>query len=227
MRRLSLGVSAAALLLMIAPAFGQDSGRPAKPKLGKARVQKAQGQKTAKAYKVGDKVDSKIALSDVDGKTLKLEDLEDKIVVIDFWSTRCPVSNAYEDRLHKLYETYTKKGVAFLIVDANSSEHEAGYAGIREYVKKHDLPYSILIDKDNTVADALGARTTPHVFILDKGKLVYEGNIDGATNMPEMKQEDVEPVVKNALDALLEGKAVPKSHSQVWGCAINRVPANG
>ena len=183
-----------------------------------------------KAFTVGADVDPTIALTDITGKTHTLKDYQGKIILIDFWSIQCPVSKAYEDRLKKLHADYASKGVVFLALDANSTEVEKGaqdpLAKIKDYVKQQSIPYPVLIDTGNVIADRFDAKTTPHVFIIDgKGKLRYAGAIDddGEGN----KGDKATPFVRQALDALIAGKEPPTPSTKPHGCTIKRVANQG
>src|SRR6185503_7911519 len=101
-------------------------------------------------------VDSSITLTDITGKKHTLKDYLGKTVLIDFWSIECPVSKGYEARLKKVFADYEKKGVVFLAVDANAGEVVSAadsHTPIKDYVKKESIPYPILLDVGNVVAD--------------------------------------------------------------------------
>jgi thiol-disulfide isomerase/thioredoxin len=224
---------AAAVVAAAALAQAQDkppAAPPAKapPAQGKSAAPKVEEAK--KAYAVGDVVDPALAFVDLEGKPHTLKDYLGKTVVLDFWSIECPVSKGYEGRFKEIYADYSKKGVVFLMIDANSGEvGGAGadpFAGIKKYVKDASIPYPVLADRKNVVADRFAAQTTPHVFILDdKGKLRYAGGVD---DDPDFKKESkaVKSYLREALDALLAGKEPPQTTSKPHGCSIKRVAAS-
>jgi thiol-disulfide isomerase/thioredoxin len=202
------------------PAKAPAQGKPSAPKPDEGK----------KAYAVGDMVDPALAFVDLEGKPHTLKEYLGKTVVLDFWSIECPVSKGYEARFKGIYADYSKKGVVFLMIDANHGEiGGAGadpFAAIKKYVKDQSIPYPILADKKNVVADRFAAQTTPHVFILDdKGKLRYAGGVD---DDPDGKKEakSVKNYVREALDALLAGKEPPATTSHNTGCSIKRAPAS-
>jgi thiol-disulfide isomerase/thioredoxin len=202
---------------------------PSKPAAKPEQAPKPEGAAT-KTFTVGSDVDPNISLTDITGKTHTLKDYQGKIVVIDFWSINCPVSKAYEARLKKLHADYASKGIVFLALDANSNEVDKSakdpYAAIKDYVKQQSVPYPILIDTGNAIADRFDAKTTPHVFILDgKGKLRYAGAIDDDDN--GSKGDKATPFVRQALDALMAGKEPPAANTKPHGCSIKRVATQG
>lgn len=221
MRRLiTAGAVVAALAAMV---LAQEPGKPEKAAAKDAGTAK-------KTFAVGSDVDATISLTDITGKTHTLKEHQGKVVVIDFWSIQCPVSQAYEKRLKKLHEDYASKGVVFLAIDANHTEVDKGAADpfgkIKDYVKKNSIPYPILIDTNNVIADRFDAKVTPHVFIIDgKGKLRFAGAIDDDND--GTKGDKATPFVRQALDALLAGKDPATSTTKPHGCDIKRVPTQG
>jgi thiol-disulfide isomerase/thioredoxin len=186
-------------------------------------------------FAIGDKVDPAIALKDVTGKawTLgdfqKTEEREGKIVVLDFWSINCPVSVAYEARMKAFHADCAKKDVVFLAIDSNHSEVDLDaddpYARIKAYVKKAEVSFPVLIDRGNVIADRFSAKTTPHLFVIDReGKLRYTGALDDDSNGEKEKAgEKVETHAADAVAALLAGKAPETSSTPPVGCTIKRV----
>ena len=81
---------------------------------------------------------------------------------------------------------------------------------------KH-LAYPYLYDgATQSVTRAYGPQATPHVFIFDKDRrLRYEGRIDNSYRMEMVKTQDA----RNAIEALLAGKEVPVTHTNVFGCS--------
>src|SRR5262249_22245829 len=98
-------------------------------------------------------------------KPVSLADFKDrKAIVLVFVGTECPVNNAYMPVLTGLARSYESKGVVFLGVNANRQDTPDRVAA---HAKKHALPFPVLKDVNNTVADQLGAKRTPEVIVLD------------------------------------------------------------
>ena len=169
-------------------------------------------------------------LPGVDGKNHKLADFKDaKVLVVVFTCNHCPTAQAYEDRLIKLHDDYVGKGVAVIAINPNDPLavrlDELGYTDlgdsmeemkVRAEQKKFPFPY--LDDgQTQTVARAYGAVATPHVFVFDaKRVLRYQGRIDDSETKPDqVKNHDA----RNAIDALLAGKAPPVEKTNVFGCS--------
>jgi peroxiredoxin len=156
-------------------------------------------------------------LADADGQEHTLASLKGKHgTVLIFIAVQCPVSNAYNERMEKLYEDYKARGVAVVGINANSTESPAD---VKAHAKEKNLNFVILKDKDNRIADRLGAGHTPEAFFLDaSGKLVYHGAIDNSMN-PVMVNTNH---LRNAIEATLEGKQVERADVKAFGCSIKR-----
>jgi peroxiredoxin len=156
-------------------------------------------------------------LPDADGKAHTLASLKgSKATVLIFIATRCPVSNAYNARMAKLADDYKSKGINVVGINSNSIEPA-------DEVKKHatekGLTFAILKDNGNTIADRFDAQVTPEAFVIDAaGKLVYHGRIDNSRNGDAITASEL----RDALDAVLAGKAVEKSEAKAFGCSIKR-----
>src|SRR5436189_246362 len=112
-----------------------------------------------------------------DQKTVSLANFQDrKAVVVVFLGTECPVNNAFLPVLADLHREYTAKGVAFVGINSNGQDT---LRRVAEHARKHGVPFPVLKDVDNRVADLFGARRTPEAFVLDgSGRVLYQGRID-------------------------------------------------
>ena len=157
-------------------------------------------------------------LPDADGAEHSLKSLMGaKGAVIIFIATRCPVSNAYNDRMEKLAEDYKAKGISVIGINANSTEPAAE---VKSHSAEKGLKFAILKDDGNKIADRFGASHTPEAHVIDAGgKLVYHGRIDNAQNPTNITSNDL----REALDELLAGKPIQKTTSMAFGCSIKRV----
>ena len=155
-----------------------------------------------------------------DGKMVALKDLlaKNKAVAVIFVATKCPVSNAYNDRMAALGKEYAAKGIAVVGVNSNKAELAPEVAA---HAKEHGFPFPVVKDEGNKVADAYGAQKTPEVFVLSpKGDLLYHGRIDESQDDPKNVKS---PDLRNALEAILAGKPVPAAETKAFGCTIKRV----
>src|SRR5262249_49519895 len=101
-----------------------------------------------------------------DDREVHFADLKDrKAVVLVFLGTECPLSNAFVPVLAGLSREYVDKGVAFLGINANSQDTPARVA---EHARQNEVPFPVLKDPGNRLADRLGARRTPEALVLDR-----------------------------------------------------------
>jgi peroxiredoxin len=156
-------------------------------------------------------------LPDVDGKEHSLKSLMGKKgVVLLFIATRCPVSNAYNERMEKLAQDYRARGVTVIGINSNYTEPSTE---VKSHAAEKSLTFTILKDEGNKIADRLGATRTPEAYVLDaNNKLVYHGRIDNSQRPEGITSNDL----RDALDEMTAGKAVTKTGGAAFGCTIKR-----
>jgi peroxiredoxin len=162
----------------------------------------------------------RFTLTTVDGKTFSLADAarSHKAVVVMFIATKCPYSNAYNDRMRDMAAAYEKQGILFAGINSNKTEPAEE---VIDHAKKHGFTFPLMKDPDNKVADLYEARHTPEIFVVDpEGKLRYHGRIDENYEAPT---KVTSPDLKNALDALIAGRPLAKAETKAFGCSIKRV----
>jgi peroxiredoxin len=165
-------------------------------------------------------------LSDTNGKTVSLADFKGKFVVLEWVNFDCPfVGKHYgSGNMQKLQKAYTAKGVTWVSINSSApgKEGHVDAAAANTLVKqKGAAPTEFLLDGPGAAGRAYGAKTTPHMFVIDpKGVLLYNGAID---DRPSTDQSDI-PGAKNyvaaALDEALAGKPVTTTSSVPYGCAV-------
>lgn len=162
-------------------------------------------------------------LQDASGGWHSLDEKRDsKLIVLAFVGTDCPLAGLYAPKLAALARRYESKGVAFFAIDANQQDAPSA---LGRFAKKHDLPFPILKDVGNELADRLGAQRTPEVFVLDAERHPqYCGRVDDqfgfGVHRPAPSREDLAA----AIDDLLAGRAVASPKTEAVGCRIGRVP---
>jgi peroxiredoxin len=156
-------------------------------------------------------------LPDVDGKDQSLKSLKGKNgSVLIFVAVQCPVSNAYNERMEKLSQDFKSRGISVIGVNSNVSE---AADEIKAHAIANKLTFPILKDPGNKIADRLGASKTPEAYVLDaNNKLVYHGRIDNSRDAAGVNSSEL----RDALEALLNGKPVEKTTAMAFGCTIKR-----
>lgn len=163
-------------------------------------------------------------LADQDGKSVKLSDAKGKFVVLEWFNEGCPfVKKHYgSNNMQSLQKKYGKKGVVWYTI-VSSKKGKEGYLtpeAAREK-KKAISSSAILLDPKGDVGRLYSAKTTPHMFVVDKdGKLIYMGGIDDTPSADPADIADSENFVAAALDEAMAGKPVSTPSSRPYGCSV-------
>lgn len=175
-------------------------------------------------------------LQALDGKKVTSAELlgdakEKNVVVLVFWTMQCPWVERMNPELESLWKEFSKRPVRFAMVDSDRNE-TGNPAAIQACLSKGKYTFPVYLDAGNKVADALGARTTPHCFVIGKdGKLVYTGRVNDARPPDDVaaaaKKEatpppPVNPLLKKAILAALDGKTPDVTVDLPVGCRIKR-----
>jgi peroxiredoxin len=166
-------------------------------------------------------------LRSVDGKVVKLSDAKGKLVVLEWVNEGCPFVQKHYDsgNMQALQKKYTERGVVWLSL-CSSAKGKQGWwetdAEAKAWRKAQGAAMTALLkDPDGAVGRAYGAKTTPHLYVIDQaGKLAYQGAID---DIPSTDPADVKTAknwLAQALDELLAGKKVSVAQTRPYGCSI-------
>ena len=173
-------------------------------------------------------------LKAADGTTHSLSDFEGKYVVLEWLNFGCPyVSQHYgSGHMQELQKTYTEQDVVWLSI-VSSAEGKQGYYPPAEMVKqkeKHNgRMNAILMDTSGEVGTMYGARTTPHMYVINpEGELIFKGGIDDwatadtGTTLPseEYITQTATNYVETSLGQAMNGEAVNPNTAQPYGCSV-------
>ena len=178
------------------------------------------------ALKIGDPVPmADVKMKNVDDRRLSIEDVKgEKGTLVIFSCNHCPYVKAWEDRIAALGNTYRKQGVGVIVINSNSSEKvpQDGFEEMVERAEAKGFEFPYVVDATSDVARAFGATRTPEAFLFDgEGKLVYHGAIDDNSGDPEGVESHY---MKDALDAVIAGKAIGLKETKAIGCSIKFRP---
>ncbi len=165
-------------------------------------------------------------LQDSNGNEHSLSDFKGKLVVLEWINYECPfVKKHYDSKnMQTLQEKYTKQGVIWLTICSSAESKQGNFTNdeINSRSQKHNAKFTAyLVDAKGKVGKMYGAKTTPHMYIINKeGKLVYAGGIDdkASTDIEDIKS--AKNYVSLALDELLAGKNVSVQSSKPYGCSV-------
>lgn len=156
-------------------------------------------------------------LQDTAGNAHSLSSYAGRTVILFFWSFKCPVSLAYDERVNALRDRFGAGKLVVLGVDSNSNESAAE---IRRNAENLRLTYPILLDEDGSLADKLQATLSPSFYLIDsQGILRYQGALDNSRKPSDRSRVGY---LEQALDDLFAGRPVAAPESAPSGCAIRR-----
>ena len=161
-------------------------------------------------------------LDTITGETKSLEELKSDVsTVVMFICNHCPYVVRVQHQLVQLAQDYQPKGVSFIAISSNDPESYPDDAPdkMKEVGLKLGYPFPYLFDETQQVAQAYSAACTPDTFIFDGDlQLVYRGQLDGARPGNQVPATGMD--VRNALDALLNGRPVDPDQKPSIGCSI-------
>ena len=177
--------------------------------------------------KLGSTVPADIALHDFEGKVTSFKDLRDKVVILHFWSDRCPAERHANPIFKKMEGMYAdNKEVVMLGIASNQNELGAKpadgddfakfYGSLRKKRDEVGYKHTILADHGNVVSDIFQAKTTPHCYVIDKkGVIQYIGALD---DDPRGRKGDAATnYLVDATTAILEGRTPTVTETKPYG----------
>ena len=168
---------------------------------------------------------------DADGRTRSLSQFRGKTVVLEWTNHECPyVKKHYgSGSMQALQRDATRDGVVWLSIVSSASGQQGYVTGAQARqltVSRNAAPTAVLLDPGGQVGRLYGAKTTPHMFVINpQGRLVYAGGID---DVPTAKVEDLQrarPLVRLALADVKAGRNVAVPASRPYGCSVKYGPA--
>jgi peroxiredoxin len=131
-------------------------------------------------------------LPQLDGRTLRSDELKDKIVVLDFWATWCENCVSEIPEFNKLEKEFSSSGVKVVGLAVQS-----GWASdIRQFAKQYNMRYTILVGNDDTVSD-FGVISFPNTYVIGPGWKLYKKY----SGVSETKAADIRRDIETLLQA--------------------------
>jgi len=164
--------------------------------------------------------------TDSNGRSHNLSDYKGKVVVLEWHNRECPYTRKHYEssNMQTLQKEWTGKGVVWLTV-ISSAPGEQGYvtaADENAYLRKvNAAPTAVLLDPKGDLGRLYGARTTPHMLVIDcKGTLAYNGAIDDRPTTDTGDVAGATNYVSAALQQVTGGKPVANATTQPYGCNV-------
>lgn len=168
--------------------------------------------------------------TDTAGQTVSLASFKGRHVVLEWVNPGCPYVQKHYDstNMQGTQADATAQGVVWLAVNSTARDHVdyKAPAALAQWMQGHNAKATAtLMDADGSIGRAYGARSTPHIFVINPaGTLVYAGAID---SKPTAQIADIATAtnhVKAALAESLAGKAVSVPATRAYGCSVKYAP---
>jgi Peroxiredoxin len=164
--------------------------------------------------------------TDTTGKTWALADLAGTPVILEWTNHDCPyvVKHYQSGNMQALQSEAADAGYTWLSV-ISSAPGKQGHVSAEQAdqltASRNAAPTAVLLDPQGDIGKAYGARTTPHMFIIDaQGTLVYMGGIDDKPTTSLADVEGAENYVRLAMADLAAGEPVDKPITRPYGCSV-------
>jgi peroxiredoxin len=164
--------------------------------------------------------------TDSNGKVVKLSELRGRTVVLEWSNHECPyVGKHYRSgNMQKLQNDATSQGVVWLTILSSAPGTQGNVTAAEANSlteKRRAAPTAVVIDPSGTIARLYDARTTPHMFVIDKGGVLrYMGGIDDKPTTDLADITAAKNYVRMALTAVAAGGPVPDAITRPYGCSI-------
>lgn len=159
------------------------------------------------------------SLIDENGKEVRLADFSGKTVVLEWVNPDCPFVKRHYQKgtMQNLANEFSDKEVVWLAIN---STHYMDRDENKAFADKFELSFPVLNDAAGAVGQAYGAKTTPHIFVVNgEGKVVYAGGIDD-DSYGDKPADERQQYVQKALSALVEGKEPDPASTKPYGCSV-------
>jgi peroxiredoxin len=183
------------------------------------------GTTRAESAEVG-KAAPNFTLVDSNGAKHSLSDYKGKIVVLEWFNPDCPfVKKHYAPgNMQKLQKQVVDGGGVWFSINSSAAGKQGHLSGdvAKDAVTKYQLASTaLLLDHDGVAGKAYGAKTTPHMFVIDSaGTLAYAGALDDTPSTDSADIATAKNHVRDAVEALKAGKAVEPAVTDPYGCGV-------
>ena len=163
--------------------------------------------------------------TDINGKTHKLSDYKDKIVVLEAYNLDCPFcANHFKSgAMQELQQWAASKGVVWLLVNSagkRSGSYRDAATAKKEWDELKIKAAAWIDDHDGKVGKLYGMKTTPHMIVIDpKGSVAYQGAIDDRPE-PEGDPRKARNYVREAITKLTAGEKIVVAETRSYGCGV-------
>ena len=166
---------------------------------------------------------SKELMINVNDEKMSLDNnINENGLLVVFSCNTCPFVVMWEDRYKQLEKICKSNKVGMVYINSNEAKRDGDDSkkAMKNYAKSMGYTFPYLIDQNSNVANAFGAKTTPHTYLFDKNKkLVYKGAIDD--NFRD-KLQVKETYLLDAIEQMVSGVDIKIKETNAKGCSIKR-----
>lgn len=161
-------------------------------------------------------------MSDTSGRTVSLSGSKgDNGLIVIFSANTCPWVLRWSDRLVEISGIARSNRIGMIAINSNEASRDKGDSmeEMSKHAQKNGYNFSYALDEGNEIADAFGAKKTPHVFVFDGNmRLIYQGAIDDNGNASSVKEH----YLKDAIQSIIDGTTLTRSTTNPQGCLVKR-----
>lgn len=165
-------------------------------------------------------------VTDIAGRPYDLAALSGSYVVLEWFNNECPFVNKHyaSDNMQRLQQTYTAQGVIWLTIISSAPGRQGHVSAAEATAIRRDRKAAqtgIVLDPAGALGRRYGAKTTPHLFIINpSGVLIYAGAIDSKPSPNPADVAGAVNYVQRALDEAMAGKPVSTPKTRPYGCSV-------
>lgn len=164
-----------------------------------------------------------VKMKDVNGSITSLNEAKTSNgLLVMFSCNTCPYVVKNQSRTREICNYALENKIGVMVINSNEGNRgsDDSYAAMQSYAKSQNYKWHYVLDSNNEIADAFGAKRTPECYLFNKeGKLVYHGAIDdNPADISNVKRAHI----KEAVNEMLSGKDISVKESRSIGCGIKR-----
>lgn len=161
-------------------------------------------------------------LTDTEGNETTLSALVDEgyTVVLEWFNPDCPFVKKHHVTFDSMVDTRNELGekVVWLAVNSGApGKQGAGVERNQKAIAEYEMPYPVLLDESGAVGQAYGAKTTPQMYVIHEGVLLYDGPLDDVKDPKTLGEKNY---VLEVVEKCMAGEKVEPMQVKSYGCSV-------
>lgn len=163
---------------------------------------------------------------DTEGRTVDLEALRGKIVVLEWTNHLCPFVRKHygAGNMQALQQEAAEAGAVWISIISSAPGRQGHVDAATADALMTDRgasPAHVVLDESGAIGKLYRARTTPQMFVIDpEGRVAYMGGVD---DIPSANPDDIDLAknfVREALQAVVAGEKPEVQTARPYGCSV-------